>query len=951
MKKAFSIQNTFIALTTLFVLFVWGCSKRDIRDLQALTFPSTAEVFIDDFSGDLAYAAFGGSDVKAFDVDRSVAYGNTSASMKFAVPDANSPSGSYAGGVFYSKSGRDLSGYNAITFYIKATQPATIGTLGFGNDLGESKYQVTKSNLKINTNWKKVIIPIPDASKLKGEKGLFYYAAGPEDGRGYTFWIDEVKFEKIADLGTVNGIILNGQDKIASNAEVGETYTIDEIKATVNLPSGVNDTVSLTPYYFSYTSSDTTVASVTDNGLITVLDKDTTIITAKLGSINAKGSFKIASIGAGVRPATPAPTPTKAASNVISLYSNAYTNVPVDTWNTRWQYSTADNFFIKIGTDDVIRYRNLNFVGIEFRNPTVDVTSMQYFHMDIWTPNATASPANFKVLLIDFGANGVYGGGDDVQHEQTFTSPLLVSNNWVSIDVPISSFTGLTTRGHLAQLVLSGSLPDIFVDNVYFYKNPVNPLVAAPVPTRAASIVRSVFSNTYTNIAGTDFNPNWGQTTIVTQVPIAGNTTLSYANFNYQGIQFGSNQNVSTFGNLHLDYYSTNSSQLKVYLISQGGVETPFTLSVPTTGWNSADIPLSAFAPVDLNNVIQMKFDGGTGSDVFLDNIYFWKNPITPLVAAPVPTRPAADVISVFSNTYTNIAGTDFNPNWGQATVVTQTPIAGNNTLSYANFNYQGLQLGSNQNVSTYSSLHLDYYSTNASQLRVFLISTGGVEVPYTLSVPTSGWNSVDIPLTAFAPVALNSVIQIKFDGGTGSSNIFIDNIYFWKTSGGGGAYNLNLPIDFETSGFGANWPWAVFENSSNPALEFVANPFSSGINTSARVAKFTALVAGQPYAGCESAHGPTGMGVFNLDAAHKIIKIMVYKTTLSDVGIKLVKPDGASLGEIKVPNTVINAWQQLTFDFSSQIQDGYDQIVIFPDFKVRTSNNVIYFDNITFGN
>jgi hypothetical protein len=39
----------------------------------------------------------------------------------------------------------------------------------------------------------KVIIPIPDASKLTLEKGMFWYAEGPENGNGYTFWIDELK--------------------------------------------------------------------------------------------------------------------------------------------------------------------------------------------------------------------------------------------------------------------------------------------------------------------------------------------------------------------------------------------------------------------------------------------------------------------------------------------------------------------------------------------------------------------------------------------------------------------------------------------------------------------------------------------------------------------------------------------------------------------------------------
>lgn len=950
MKKILSIQ-TAACIIAVSLLFISGCKKRDMNELQDLTFPTFGEVFIDDFTSDLAYAAFGGSDVKAFQVDRQVGYNNTAASMRFEVPDANSPQGSYAGGVFFSKTGRNLSGYNALTFYIKATQAANIGTIGFGNDLGENKYVVSISNLAVNSNWKKVIIPIPDAAKLKTEKGLMYYSTGPENGRGYTFWIDEVRFEKVSDLGIVAGLILNGENRVIPAAETGDKITIDGIQASANLPSGVNQVVNISPAYLTFISSEPGIANADANGLVSVVDAGTTTITAKLGEQDAVGSLKITSTGAPVGPTTAAPAPIRDAADVISLYSNAYTNVTVDTWNTRWQYSTADNFFIQVAGDDVIRYRNLNFVGIEFTSSPINASAMSGFHLDIWTPNATTTPNNFKVLLVDFGANGVFGGGDDVSHEVTITAPTLASNNWVSLDIPLSSFTGLTTRGHLAQLVLSGTIPNVYLDNVYFYKTPTRPVTAAPTPTRDAANVISIFSDAYTNVAGSDFNPNWGQATVTTQTAIAGNNTLSYAGLNYQGLQFGSNQNVSSYGFLHLDYYTVNSSSLKVYLISPGPVETPYTLTTPTAGWNSVDIPLSSFSPVALNNLIQMKYDGN--GDIFVDNIYFWKNaaaPVVPTTAAPVPTRPAANVLSIFSDTYTNVAGSDFNPNWGQSTVVTQTPIAGNNTLSYANFNYQGLQLGSNQDVSSYGFMHLDYYSTNATQLRVFLISPGPVETPFTLTVPTTGWNSVDIPLSAFSPVALNNIIQLKFDGGTGN-DVFLDNIYFYRNGGGGGTFTLDNAIDFEPSGFGAGWTWNVFENGSNPALQFVANPNPAGINTSSTVAKFTALQVGQPYAGTETAHGASGMPVFNLDAAHKIVKIMVYKTVTSDVGIKFAKPDGFSFGEIKVPNTVVNGWQQLTFDFTAQLQAGYDQIIIFPDFNARGSDNVIYFDNITFGN
>jgi hypothetical protein len=161
--------------------------------------------------------------------------------------------------------------------------------------------------------------------------------------------------------------------------------------------------------------------------------------------------------------------------------------------------------------------------------------------------------------------------------------------------------------------------------------------------------------------------------------------------------------------------------------------------------------------------------------------------------------------------------------------------------------------------------------------------------------------------------------------------------------------FGQNIPVDFESAGFGATWNWTVFENSANPPLEIVANPDPSGVNTSCTVAKFTALQAGQPFAGCETLHG-AGIGSWTVSASNSTIKIMVWKSVISDVGIKLVRFDNWSLGEIKIPNTVTNQWEEIVFDFSAHIGNTYDQMVIFPDFQSRNSDNIIYFDHI-YGN
>ncbi|MFQ3277853.1 MAG: hypothetical protein ACI8SZ_002199 [Colwellia sp.] len=163
----------------------------------------------------------------------------------------------------------------------------------------------------------------------------------------------------------------------------------------------------------------------------------------------------------------------------------------------------------------------------------------------------------------------------------------------------------------------------------------------------------------------------------------------------------------------------------------------------------------------------------------------------------------------------------------------------------------------------------------------------------------------------------------------------------------------VGTPYDFEAAALGSDFVWAVFENEDNPALEFVANPGSSSVNESATVAMFTARMAGQPWAGTETTAANTTP--FTMDATNSIVKIMVYKSVISDVALKF-SVGAAAQAEIKVANTKINEWEELTFDFSSRIGTpetiNIDSVVVFPDFNTdgRASDTVSYFDNITFG-
>ncbi len=152
-------------------------------------------------------------------------------------------------------------------------------------------------------------------------------------------------------------------------------------------------------------------------------------------------------------PTTAAPNPPAFPANkVISLFSNAFANVPVDTWRTSWSNASFEQ--VNVAGNATLKYTSLVFVGAETTGPNlVNASGMTHFHLDYWTPDMTT----FRVKLVDFGANGVWnGGGDDVEHEITIT-PVSLSQ-WNSFDVPLSNFTNLTTKANMAQFIFSGSL-------------------------------------------------------------------------------------------------------------------------------------------------------------------------------------------------------------------------------------------------------------------------------------------------------------------------------------------------------------------------------------------------------------------------------------------------------------------------------------------------------------
>lgn len=163
----------------------------------------------------------------------------------------------------------------------------------------------------------------------------------------------------------------------------------------------------------------------------------------------------------------------------------------------------------------------------------------------------------------------------------------------------------------------------------------VQPIVSAPTPqVRAAQDVISIFSAAYDDLAATDYFPDWGQGgqgSSWATFNLEGDAMLQYINLSYQGIQFGSAVDVSTMQFLHLDVWTADVARIETSLISLTNGEKPVWSDLTADGWTSIDIPISAFTDQGLTvaDIHQLKFVGDpwAGGTVFIDNVYFWKEP------------------------------------------------------------------------------------------------------------------------------------------------------------------------------------------------------------------------------------------------------------------------------------------------------------------------------------
>lgn len=457
-----------VALAVLISLAAAGCAKHRGVLAPPITDPV---VFADDFGADIQWQPFLNSRyTNVAIVDPTDVY-EGSASLRIRVPGPNDPTGGlwhYAGGAFVTSRARDLSGYNALEFYAKANRPIALDVAGFGNNnRGTSIYTASWSAIPITMAWKRYVIPIPRASRLTYEDGLFFFSEGGENGDSAVVWFDNIRFTYDADIGVPRPRITTKALSPDVGSDVARTDTLGT--RVVYTIGTTTETIDAMPGYFTWLSSNE-AAVASGEGTLRVVGPGDATITAKLDTTTAAGTLTLH-----CNPAlnVAAPTPTALAADVISLFSNAYTNLAGTQWSTDWDGAQVSD--VQVAGNDVKRYTSFSWAAvIPSGSIDLDTPGMTRVHLDVWIPRGS----DFKVKLVDFGPDGMFGGAgsDDSEHELVYnasTTPAITIGTWVSLDIPLSDFTGLHSRQHIAQIFLSTTNPNettAYVDNVYFHK-------------------------------------------------------------------------------------------------------------------------------------------------------------------------------------------------------------------------------------------------------------------------------------------------------------------------------------------------------------------------------------------------------------------------------------------------------------------------------------------------
>ena len=302
-------------------------------------------------------------------------------------------------------------------------------------------------------------------------------------------------------------------------------------------------------------------------------------------------------------PTTAAEAPALDAADVISYFSNAYTNQEMTTWASQYS-ANASVEEVVINGNDVLKLSITAENGYALADVATvnDVSVHNALHLDVWS----ATNQSIVVKVVDYGANREFGtgapnyaaGGDD--SEQALEIAIEVSAGWNSVS---KQLTGVNTN--FAQFVLSAEQSGvIYLDNIYFFTDTfasgdVQFTVSVPATATTVTFQSSLYSWD-PNVAATD-NGDGTWSYSISPAPAAaieyvwwvdGNSEsasliAAAANGDCTALIDGTNFNTDYFSYANRKWSPGDGNQSGTYGSCAASVSTPdtatFTVSVPAT--------------------------------------------------------------------------------------------------------------------------------------------------------------------------------------------------------------------------------------------------------------------------------------------------------------------------------------------------------------------------------
>ena len=312
--------------------------------------------------------------------------------------------------------------------------------------------------------------------------------------------------------------------------------------------------------------------------------------------------------------------------------------------------------------------------------------------------------------------------------------------------------------------------------------------------------------------------------------------------------------------------------------------------------------------------------------------------------ATTPPARNDSDVVSIFSDAYTNVTLDELPTGWS-ASGFEATTIGSDNVWKLTNLDFVGMvtNYANGIDVADMEMMHIDYWVPEGvtNELLVKIVNTvdGGEDVESLGTTVTGSWQSVEIDMANFDGnlANKNKITQILIDSDGVAGIVYVDNFYFYKAPS---SVVTSSVQDFE----GAAPTITPFGDA---AAAIISNPDASGANTTATVVEFTKTTGAQTWAGATlDLTSPLDLTNFS--------KISV-KTWSPKVGavvkVKIENADASITHEVDINTTTASSWEELIYDFSTAPAADYVKLVVFFDFGNGGDGSVYYYDEINLVN